>query len=94
MKTTLTIISLFLCLTLQAQNCYYKPKEPWKFPPVEDCISGAGLICTFFVIENTEIEKRPLTATTMLAANVGVNLAVKGIRKLIRKHKPYKRWMK
>ena len=85
MKTLLTILALFLCLTLQAQNCYYHTKEPYKPTPFEDYVTGAGFITTFYIVNQTEISKRPGTATVCMVTNVGVNLAVKGIRKVIKR---------
>ena len=87
MKTLLTIISLFLCLTLQAQNCYYEQRRPYKPTPFENYITGAGFIATFHIVNQVEIKDRPATATICMITNVGLNLGIKAVRKQLKKRK-------
>ena len=89
MKTLLTIISLFLCLTLQAQviNKTCRQYQYWEPAPIENYITGAGFIATFHIVNQVEIKDRPATATICMITNVGLNLGIKAVRKVINKHK-------
>ena len=87
MKTILTLICLFICLNIQAQNCSYQIKDQFLNTQFEDGISMMGIGTTFIIVNNTKIENRPLTATICIATNIGINLGIKAIRKIINKHK-------
>ena len=89
MKTLITIISLFLCLTLQAQviNKTCRQYQYWEPAPIENYITGAGFIATFHIVNQVEIKDRPATATICMITNVGLNLGIKAVRKQLKKRK-------